>query len=410
MKKLIHFLINELRNAGKSIQSSYRAAPPELQKGGRRILLGTLVIAVLFIARNYGRNYLEHKNLEEELARGPQVKTAVALLSPAERRVKVLGEAKPFASVTLYAKVSGYLKEVKVDKGDVVKKGQVLAIIESPETDKGFQAAQADAKNKKAIAQRIAKLLARDLVSQQEADTAQSEADVATAHFESQEILKSYEILRAPFDGTVISRFADPGALMQNATSSQTSALPVLAISQVKELRVYVYLDQRDALFISKGTPANISLTENPDLQISGHVERMSGQLDEKTRMLLVEIDLDNKEARIVPGSLVEVTLNLKTLPGIQVPSESLVLREGKTVVPVINEQNEVTYTEVKVVDSDGKNVKVQSGLKEGQLVALSLGNTVLEHGKVRPVIDPAAPKANTSTASSAPKAVGAKE
>jgi RND family efflux transporter MFP subunit len=409
MKKLVHFLIKEIQAIFSSAKSSYHAAPPEMQKGAKKILGGALALVVLFIVWNFGSTYYQQRQMEEELRKGPPVKTARATMAPAERVVKVTGEARPFAAVTLYAKVSGYLKEVKVDKGDVVKKGQMLAIIESPETDKAYQAALADAKNKKAIAQRIAKLLEKDLVSQQEADTAKSDADVAAAHLESQEVLKSYEILRAPFDGTVTSRFADPGALMQNATASQTSALPVLAISQVKELRVYVYLDQRDALYVGKGTPATVSLTERPDLILQGHVERVSGELDEKTRMLLAEIDLDNKDRSIVAGSLVEVTLNLKTIPGVEVPSEALVLRDGKTVVPVVNENDEVTYTEVKVADNNGKTIKIQSGLQEGQIVALNLGNTVADHGKVRPSRDPA-PKATVGTTTSPTKAAGAKE
>lgn len=385
MRKLLSFLTNEIRAIFKSAHGSYKTAPPELQKGARRLITGALFVVIAFMGWSYGSAFYEKKQLENELSKGPHVKTARAVQSPTERRVKILGEAKPFAAVTLYAKVSGYLKDVKVDKGDVVKKGQVLAVIESPETDKAYQAALADAKNKKAIAQRIAKLLERDLVSQQEADNAKSEADVATAHLESQEVLKSYEVLRAPFDGTITQRFADPGALVQNATASQTSALPVLAVSQVKELRVYVYLDQRDALYVAKGTDAKISLTERPDMVLSGHVERVSGQLDDKTRMLLAEIDLDNNDGKIVAGSLVEVTLDLKSPPGLEVPSEALVLRDGKTVIPVVDTNNEVTYSEVKVIDNNGKSVKIQSGLQEGQVVALNLGNTVADHGKVRP-------------------------
>jgi hypothetical protein len=105
--------------------------------------------------------------------------------------------------------------------------------------------------------------------------------------------------------------------------------------------------------------------------------------------MLLAEIDVDNDDGQIVAGSLVEVSLQLKTVPGIAVPSEALVLREGKTVVPVINENSEVVYTEVAVADNDGKTIKIQSGLKEGQVVGLNLGNTVADHGKVRVVADP---------------------
>ena len=391
LKKIIHFFVNEIRTIVKSIHSSYRNAPPEMRQGVRRVLLGALGVVILFIIWQKGRDYYDQKQREADLARGPMVKVAVAEESPAARTVQVLGEAKPYAQVTLYAKVSGYLKDMKVDKGDVVKKGQILAVIDSPETDHAYEAALSDAKNKKSIMQRTDKLLERDLVSAQEAETARSESEIASAHLDAQQNLKSYEVLRAPFDGTVTARFADPGALVQNAANSQSSSLPIIALSQVNELRVYVYLDQRDAMSVSKGTPARISLTERPDIIVSGHVERVTGALDEKTRMLLAEIDLDNKKSEIVAGSLVQVSLDLRSEPGIKIPSEALVLREGKTVVPVVDRNQEINYTEVQVIDNDGKFVKVRTGLAAGQIIALNLGNSVPAHGKVRPQDMPAA-------------------
>lgn len=393
MKKLIIFLVTEIRNLIMSIfhsaRSAYQSAPPDMQKGARRVLALALLIVIASISWNFGKTHYEQKKLEEEQRLGPLVKTAAAVVSPADRTVKILGEAKPYASVTLYAKVSGYLKDVKVDKGDIVKKNQLLAVIESPETDKAYNAAQSDAKNKTAIAQRVNKLLARNLVSQQEADQADADSDIAKAHLETQAVLKSYEDLRAPFDGTITARFADPGALMQNAMNSQTSALPVVAISQVNQLRVYVYLDQRDASYVAKGQSAEVSLTENPDLVLTGTVARVSGELDEKTRMLLTEIDLENDKGQIVPGSLVQVALHLNTPPGVMVPTEALVLKETKTMVPVVGPDQTIRYSEVKVMDDDGKTVKIQSGLKEGEVVALNLGNTLPEGSKVRPQTEP---------------------
>ena len=398
MKNVMMFIANELRTVGLSIATSYRNAPPGLRRGATRVLGGALVIVLGMVAWTRGQDYFERQRRETELALGPRVKTAKVAVSPAERTVKLLGEARPFAQITLFAKVSGYLKNVLVDKGDVVKKGQVLAVIESPETDAAYEAARADARNKSAIAERVAKLLQRDLVSQQEADSARAEAEVAEARLQSTGTMKSYETIRAPFAGTVTARFADPGALVQNAMNSQTSALPIVAMSQVKELRVYAYLDQRDAGAVAKGTDATITLTERPDVKLTGHVARISGQLDEKTRMLLTEIDLANADGRIVAGSLVEVAMDLKSTPGLTVPAEALVLREGLPTVPVIDDRGEVTYAAVKVIDNDGRSVKVQSGLSEGQTVALNLGNTVADHGKVRPL--EAAPDAGRKTSS----------
>ena len=205
---------------------------------------------------------------------------------------------------TLYAKVSGYLKAVKVDKGDKVKKDQLLAVIESPEIDKEYQGALADTKNKKAIAGRMNTLRERNLVSPQEADQANSDAEVANSKLESLAVQKGYETLRAPFDGTVTSRYADAGALVQNAANSQTSALPVVTVSQVDMLRVYVYVDQRDASYIQLGGSANVKVAERPELNLNATVSRMSGELDPKTKMLTTEIDIDNKKRSTRTGKL----------------------------------------------------------------------------------------------------------
>lgn len=398
------FLISEIRSIIQSISKSYREAPSELQKGARFVIGGAIVLVVAFKGWSVYADYREEQHRREELALGPHVKTAIAQLAPAEKTVELVGEAKPYAAVTLYARVSGFLKDVRVDKGDVVKKGQVLALIESPETDDAYRAALADARNKKSIAERTSKLLARDLVSPQEAETESSSADVAAARLESAELAKSYETLRAPFSGVVTARYADPGALVQSAQNSQTSAIPLVSLSQVNQLRVYVYVDQHEARAVHKGALARISLNENPDLKLTGHVERVTGELDSKTRMLLAEVDLDNKNEDIVAGSLVKVSLDLKTEPGVTIPSEALVLRDGKTVVPIISSANEVTYSPVKVIDDDGKFVKVSSGLEAGQTVALNLGNTVADHGRVRPAVADVQAKGSTTSASVAEK------
>jgi membrane fusion protein (multidrug efflux system) len=380
--------MSNFKNALGSMHDSANKAPPGLRRGARRVLLGAISLVLVAIGWAKTSDHLEQQRREDELRKGPQVYVVPVRPTPAERVVQLNGEARPYASVTLYAKVSGYLKKVLVDKGDIVKKDQILAVIESPETDKAYQAAVADAKNKKSIAERIAKLFERNLVSQQERDQAVADSEVSSAHLESTEVLKSYEILRASFAGTIVARYADPGALVQNATNSQTSALPVVAISQVNELRVYVYLDQRDAPFVEKGSSVEVTLSERPDLKVEGHVARLSGELDEKTRMLLTEIDLDNSKGLILPGSLVNVRVHIKALPGLQVPVESLVLRDGKTLVPVVDPSNEVHFAEVQVGENDGKLVNIRSGLTGGQMVALNVGASVAEKGHVRPIIE----------------------
>jgi len=352
------------------------------------ILFACVTIAVAAAAYKRVLVSREQGERDSEAKAGSRARVATVTKSKGDRIVSVIGEAKAFANVTLYAKVSGYLKEVRVDKGDVVKTGDILGIIESPETDKSYEGALADALNKNAIAKRAKDLFAKQLVSEQEYDQAISDAKVSQARLEGLQIQKGYEVLRAPFDGTVTARFADGGALVQNAANSQTSSLPVVTISQVNHLRVYAYIDQRDAPFITAGLPATIRLPERPAVELHAKVTRAAGQLDDKTRMLLTEIDLDNKDGQVVAGSFVQVEIGVQTPPLLQVPAAALVSTNDKYFVPVVSSENIMKYREVKVAETDGKFVSLISGVEEGETVALNLGNSLSDGARIRPVID----------------------
>ena len=103
---------------------------------------------------------------------------------------------------------------------------------------------------------------------------------------------KTMQVMRAPFDGIITARYADPGALVQAATSAQTTALPVVALSQTDRLRVYVYPDQKTASSVQMGDKAEVSDVTRPETKLSATVSRTTGELDVKTRTLLVEIEL----------------------------------------------------------------------------------------------------------------------
>jgi len=325
---------------------------------------------------------------EAELAAGPRVRVAAAKLSAPERTVVLIGELKPYETVTLYAKVSGYLDQVSADKGDRVVKDQVLAVIQSPETDRDYDGALADAVNKKRIAERYKPLLEKKLVSQQEADQAFSDADIAQARLDQLSVMKGYEEIRAPFDGVVTARFADPRALVQNATSAQTGALPVFTVSKIDRLRVTFYVDQKDAPFVRAGTPVQISQQERPEINLRAAIARVAGQLDDHTRTMLAEVELGNRDGRFVPGGFAQVTLQVKAPPQLEVPVEAVVSRQDKSFVPVVA-GGRVTYRPVQLAENDGQNVRVLSGLADGDVVALNLGNNVNDGDLVR-VVDEA--------------------
>jgi RND family efflux transporter MFP subunit len=370
-----------------SEEKEKQGAPIGLYVAG---VVGLLVVcgAVVGVART--RNAEAERETHErtdEVARGPRVRTARAVLSAPERRLELQGETRPFFSVTLYAKVSGYLKQINVDKGDRVKANQVVAVIESPELDRQYDAALADAQYKRSNARRAEALSKPGVVSAQEAESQVGQAQVAEATVQSLAQQKLYETLRAPFAGTVTARFADPGALVQNAANAQTGALPVVTISQLQTLRVYVYVDQRDAQLVNVGDRAELWLPDRPDLKVTAQVARRADELDPRTRTMLVEVDVDNRDNKFVPGSFVSVGLVLQAPRVIEVPVEALVIRaQGKTLVPVLTNET-VKFRPVTIIDDDGTTARIASGLKVGELVALNLGENVPDGARVQPVM-----------------------
>ena len=178
----------------------------------------------------------ERAELEDVQSRGPRVEVTTATPGPTERTIRLFSDVRPYREVTLYAKVSGYLKTLPVDKGTMVKQGELIAEVASPETDAQYASATADLANKKTLSERAAKLYDIGGMSKLDAEQAETNYQVAQALVSQLETLRSYERLVAPFDGRVTARYADPGALMQSAANSQTSALPVVTVSDTTQL------------------------------------------------------------------------------------------------------------------------------------------------------------------------------
>jgi membrane fusion protein, multidrug efflux system len=354
-------------------------------------ILGVIVSLLLLaglIWRQEAALRHEEKSRKEALNEGRRVRMVTARKAPEVRLISLVGEAFPYASVTLYAKISGYLQEIDVDKGDHVEADQIVAVIDSPELRRQYAAAVAEAKNQRAIADRNKYLLGMGAVSPQTAETSETTAKIAEENAASLLVQKNYEVLRAPFPGVITARYADPGALVQSATTSQTNALPLVTLAQTDRLRVYVYPDQKTAGAVRLGDTVEVSDATRPEVKVSGSVTRTSGELDSKTRTLLVEIDLDNSQGRILAGSFVQVTLSIRSIAESEIPAESLVLRGDKPYVAVIGEDNKVNYREVAIYESDGRKIRLSSGLAPGERVVFSPGQSMVEGEKVQPIED----------------------
>jgi RND family efflux transporter MFP subunit len=347
------------------------------------------VMAFLLFTRQRSHVEAATEQLTVEGKKGPSVEIATAHKVAGSNTVRLIGEVHAYQSAILYAKVSGYMRSISVDKGDLVRANQIIGVIESPETDKQYQAAVADAHNKELIANRAATLVKKEMISQQDADQAAADAAVSKANLEQIGTLKAYEELRAPFNGTVTARYSDPGALIQSAAASQTSALPLVEVSEISRLRIYVYVDQAHASLVRIGDAVTISDQANPSLKVEARVTRTSGAIDPKTRTLLVEIDVENPHNRILAGSFVQVELKVQTPRYVEVPSDALIVRGTQMFVAVVTPDNTIKFTQVAVAEQTGETARLFSGLDEGERVARSIGERVPEGGKVQPVVKP---------------------
>jgi len=353
--------------------------------GGILLVIVTAVALLAVIGKQKMSVTAETKNLEAANDAGQPVRVVTAARGQEERQVVLAGEARPYATVTLYAKVSGYIQEIQVDKGDKVQTDQILAIIDSPELTRQYDGAVADAKNKRLDAERALQLFNTGAVSSQSfhgSDTTAEIAEKTAASFLAQ---KEYLTVRAPFSGTITARFVDPGALVQGATTAQTSALPIVTLSETDRLRIYVYPDQKIATLVRLGDRAEISDTARPDVKLTATVSRTSGELDLKTRTLLVEIECDNRDGLILAGSFVQVTLHLRMPPQVEIPAQALIIRGKNTLVGVVTPDNKVSLRPVEIYESDGVRVRLSSGVQEGEKVALNLGQNAEEGQRVQP-------------------------
>jgi membrane fusion protein (multidrug efflux system) len=321
-----------------------------------------------------------------ELAKGPAVQVAVVAQGPKERQITLLGDTRAYQVATLYGKVGGYLKSVMVDRGDHVKTGQVLAQVESAETDRQFDAAVSDLENKRKNAERENELVKRGWTSVQSADQANTSFRMAQASMEQLAVMKSYEVLRAPFDGTVTARFVDVGALVQSSVTNQTSNQPVMTIADMSRLRVNVYVEQKDVPFVRVGDLADIADGANPDRKVQARIARTAEQLDPRTRTLFVELDVDNTNGFLMPGSFAYVTLHVPVPSYPEVPVAGLVVRGTNTFIANVGPDSTVKLQPVKVANTDGLRASLADGGHVGERVALNLPDEISDGSRVRPI------------------------
>jgi RND family efflux transporter MFP subunit len=372
-------------------------ALPPVSRAARRsawrlYVLGALAIAmaallVFGIARSR-RARLAHDVAarKQESQLGARVLVAKIESTPGQRAITLLGEVQPYRQATLYAKVSGYLKEVRVDKGDKVREGQILGVLESPEADQRVVANRADYAAKAQTAARYRRLLKQGVVSEQEMERATADLDVTAADGTRLRAMKDYAFIRAPFDGVMISRNADPGALLQAATSSTQSAMALGEIADLSRVRVRVYLGAYDAPFVHERDAVTLWSDAQPDKKTTAAVTRLTRALDARTRTMLVEIDLDNADGALYAGAPIHVSLRVASPPSLVVPAEAVIVRHAQPMLAVVRGGRAV-FVPVEAGDDDGTTVRVRGAVNEGEIVALRVADDVAEGAVVQPIL-----------------------
>jgi RND family efflux transporter MFP subunit len=351
------------------------------------VVVGAAGLVTMRIVRERSEaTSIEGAQRQRDVSAGPRVVVGRVQTLPPGRALTLPGEVRAWRQATLFAKVSGYVKEMLIDKGDAVRAGQLLATLESPETDQQVLSARANLATRKIIAQRYDKLAPEGVVSQQELDTASGNLQVGQAELARASALEGYEAIRAPFGGIVTARFVDVGALLPAATGSTTGAQPLVELTDMDVVRIYAYPGQGDAEFVHDGMQVKIESDAHPGERLDAQVTRTSHALDPRTRTMLTEVDVDNKNRWVLPGVFVRVTMALDTPPALVVPAEAVFLREGKPIVAVVADGH-AHFTPIEAGDDDGRLVRIVSGVKEGQMVALHVGDEISDGAAVQPVV-----------------------
>lgn len=331
------------------------------------------------------------------------------------RTLDVAAEFRPFQEIDLLAKEAGYVKEINVDVGDHVHKGQLLAVLEVPELqDEVNQAnaelkrsedeitrAQADQRRAQAAYEvahvtytRLATVIKNrpELIAQQDVDdaagkdqqaqaqvdtakaalaSAQQQLEVARAKLQKTRTLLAYAEIRAPFDGVITKRYADKGAMLAAGTSSEKQAMPLVQLSQNGLLRLIIPVPESAVSLIHIGSPATIHVPElNRD--IPGKVSRFAGMVTTDTRTMDTEIDVPNPRFELTPGMYANVSLVLEQQSNaVIVPVEAMVRVGNKATAMVVNASGQLEERELKVGIETANRVQILSGLKENELVVV---------------------------------------
>ena len=293
-----------------------------------------------------------------------------------------------YQEATLYAKVSGYLKTLTVDKGDAVKEGQLLAEIEVPEllADEAQYKAEATVSRTNYERMAEARTKAPDLVIPQTVDDLRGQWEISQAKLQRTQTLLQYARIVAPFEGVITARFVDPGAFIPAATAGSTpQSAALVTLMDYRRVRVQVFVPEMEVPFIKNGVPAQVMVEELPGRPFPGTITRFAHALDQATKTMLAEIEIANPTGDLRPGAYASVRLEVeRKMDTLLVPVQALVVEKAGSFLFTVTD-GRAKKTPVHTGFNDGINVEVADA-KPDQPVILVGKQTLTDGQPVNPV------------------------
>ena len=311
----------------------------------------------------------------------PTVSLVTAKADSAPATLTLPAQLQAFESAGIHSRVSGYLKTWRVDIGATVKKGQVLAEVDTPDLDQQLAQARADlatARANQALSQsteaRWKNLLAKDAVSQQEYDEKAGDLAAKTSVVKAQEAnvsrlvaTEAFKRIVAPFDGVVTSRTADIGQLISAGNAAEA---PLFTVAQIDRLRVYLQAPQSYVAQIHPGMTAKLTAPERPTETFTATVVTDAQSISPQTGSLLVQMQIDNRARKLRAGGYVQATLSLPATKQVaRIPSSALINDQRGAHVAMVGPDGKVVMRPVTVARDLGQTIDIASGVLPGEKV-----------------------------------------
>jgi RND family efflux transporter MFP subunit len=386
---------------------------PAPRKGHRR-LWGLLVVALILATWGEVHRVVARSSLRQQTAAAATliVMTVAPTRSASGEELVLPGTVQAFTEAPIYARTNGYLKAWSVDIGSTVKKGQLLAEIDTPEVDQQLAQAIADlatARANEALSNttntRWKELLTTESVSKQDADEKAGDAaakkaitESAAANVSRLRQLESFKRVVAPFDGIITARNTDIGALI-NAGESAGSEL--FRLADTHKLRIYVQVPEPYAAAAKPGLEADLKFSEQAGKGYAATTVRTANALDPVLRTLQVELELDNAQRELFPGAYAEVHFKLAgNAKSVRLPANTVLFRAPGPQVATVDAQHRIQLKSIVQGRDFGGTIEVLSGLSADDAVVVNPPDSIIDGVTVR-VAAPPSVQAPTSPAKS---------